>query len=49
MVSISEEGSDISGLVESVEKSEDGRISVVVSGKNYDPQNITRVSLPNDQ
>jgi flagellar basal-body rod modification protein FlgD len=49
MVSISEEGSEISGLVESVEKSEDGAISVTVSGKNYNPQNITRVSLPNNQ
>ena len=47
MVSISEQGSEVSGLVESVEKSEDGTISVIVSGKNYDPQSITRVSLPN--
>ena len=46
IVSITEEGSEVSGLVESVEKSEDGAISVLVSGKNYDPQNITRVSLP---
>ena len=46
MVSISEQGSEVSGLVESVEKSEDGTISVIVSGKNYDPQSITRVSLP---
>jgi flagellar basal-body rod modification protein FlgD len=49
MVSISEEGSEVSGLVESVEKSEDGTISVLVSGKNYDPQSITRVSLPKKQ
>lgn len=49
IVSISEEGSEVSGLVESVEKSEDGTISVLVSGKNYDPQNITRVSLPKNQ
>ena len=46
IVSITEEGREVSGLVESVEKSEDGAISVLVSGKNYDPQNITRVSLP---
>ena len=39
---------EVSGLVESVEKSEDGTISVIVSGKNYDPQSITRVSLPNN-
>ena len=49
MVSISEQGSEVSGLVESVEKSEDGTISVLVSGKNYDPQSITRVSLPENQ
>lgn len=49
MVSISEQGSEVSGLVESVEKSEDGTISVLVSGKNYDPQSITRVSLPTNQ
>ena len=49
MVSISEQGSEVSGLVESVEKSEDGTISVLVSGKNYDPQSITRVSLPKSQ
>ena len=49
IVSISEEGSEVSGLVESVEKSEDGTISVLVSGKNYDPQSITRVSLPKSQ
>jgi len=49
IVSISEEGNEVSGLVESVEKSEDGTISVLVSGKNYDPQSITRVSLPKNQ
>ena len=49
IVSISEEGNEVSGLVESVEKSEDGAISVLVSGKNYDPQSITRVSLPKNQ
>jgi flagellar basal-body rod modification protein FlgD len=49
IVSISDEGSEVSGLVESVEKSEDGTISVLVSGKNYDPQSITRVSLPENQ
>jgi len=48
IVSITEKGSEVSGLVESVEKSENGAISVLVSGKNYDPQNITRVSLPKD-
>ncbi|MDC0156598.1 hypothetical protein OAK38_02405 [Verrucomicrobia bacterium] len=49
IVSISEEGSEVSGLVDSVEKSEDGTISVLVSGKSYDPQNITRVSLPQNR
>ena len=49
IVSISDEGSEVSGLVESVEKSEDGAISVLVAGKNYDPQSITRVSLPKNK
>jgi flagellar basal-body rod modification protein FlgD len=47
IVSISEDGVEASGMVNSVEKSEDGKISVLVSGKKYDPQSITRVSLPN--
>ena len=47
IVSISEDGVEASGMVNSVEKSEDGKISVLVSGKKYDPQRITRVSLPN--
>ncbi|MEC9124226.1 MAG: flagellar hook capping FlgD N-terminal domain-containing protein, partial [Verrucomicrobiota bacterium] len=38
LVSISNEGTEVSGLVESVEKSEDGKISVLVSGKGYDPK-----------
>ena len=46
LVSISSEGTEVSGLVESVEKSEDGKISVLVSGKGYDPKDIVRVSLP---
>ncbi|MAN38031.1 MAG: hypothetical protein CMI21_10530 [Opitutae bacterium] len=46
LVSISNEGTEVSGLVESVEKSEDGKISVLVSGKGYDPKDIVRVSLP---
>ena len=46
IVSISSEGTEVSGLVESVEKSEDGKISVLVSGKGYDPKDIVRVSLP---
>ena len=49
IVSISDEGREVSGLVESVEKSEDGAISVLVAGKNYDPQSITRVCLPKNQ
>ena len=46
MVNISEEGQDVTGLVDSVEKNEDGTIFVTVGDKNYLPANITRVSNP---
>ena len=46
MVNISEEGQDVTGLVDSVEKNEDGKIFVTVGDKNYLPANITRVSNP---
>jgi flagellar basal-body rod modification protein FlgD len=46
MVNISEEGQDVTGLVDSVEKNEDGKIFVTVGDKNYHPANITRVSIP---
>lgn len=44
-VNISEGNKEISGLVDSVEKSEDGKISVTVSGKSYDPAKITQLRL----
>lgn len=44
------DGSDqISGVVDSVEKSDDGSIAVVVGGKGYDPVNISKVSIPAPQ
>ena len=46
MVNISENGSAVTGLVESVEKDEEGKVFVTVSDKNYLPANITRVSNP---
>ena len=46
MVKISENGLDVSGLVESVEKNEEGKVFVTVDDKNYLPANITRVSNP---
>lgn len=48
LVSIKEGSNELSGLVDSVEKSDEGKISVIVSGKPYDPANITKVSLPTD-
>ena len=36
-----------SGLVSSVEKSEDGKLTVTVDGNRYDPEQITKVSLNN--
>ena len=46
MVNISEDGLEVSGLVDSVEKDSDGEVFVTVAGKNYLPANITRVSNP---
>jgi flagellar basal-body rod modification protein FlgD len=46
MVNISEDGLEVSGLVDSVEKNSDGEVFVSVAGKNYLPANITRVSNP---
>ena len=47
MVNISEDGSDVTGLVDSVEKNEAGEVFVTVADQNYRPANITRVSNPN--
>ena len=38
-VNISEDGSDVSGLVDSVEKNDDGEVFVTVGDKNYLPEN----------
>lgn len=46
MVNISEDGQDVTGLVDSVEKDDDGQVFVIVGDKNYLPGNITRVSNP---
>ena len=46
MVNISEDGSDVAGLVDSVEKNNDGEVFVTVGEKNYRPSNITKVSNP---
>ena len=46
LVFIKDQGQEVSGMVNSVEKSEDGKISVIVEGKDYDPSSIVKVSLP---
>ena len=46
MVNISEDGTDIAGLVDSVEKNNDGEVFVTVGEKNYRPANIIKVSNP---
>jgi flagellar basal-body rod modification protein FlgD len=43
-VNIKDNERSVSGVVEAVDKAEDGKISVQVNGKSYDPQDITRVS-----
>ena len=46
MVNISEDGTDVAGLVKSVEKNQDGEVFVTVGDKNYRPANIIKVSNP---
>tara|TARA_A100001234_G_C12406830_1_gene292818 strand:- start:73 stop:504 length:432 start_codon:yes stop_codon:yes gene_type:complete len=46
IVTISDQGNEVEGLVDSVEKSSDGSITIEVSGNSYDPNDITRVRLP---
>ena len=48
MVTINDQGNDVVGLVDSVEKSADGSITIQVGGDSYSPKDITRVSLPNE-
>lgn len=45
-VEISEDGAEVAGIVDSVEKGRDGQVSVTVEGKSYLPANITKVSNP---
>ena len=44
-VNIEDEGKSISGIVDAVNKSEDGVVTVQVKGKEYNPDSISRVSL----
>ena len=46
IVTISDQGNEVEGLVDSVEKSSDGSITIEVSGNSYDPKDISRVRLP---
>jgi flagellar basal-body rod modification protein FlgD len=46
-VTISENGSEITGVVESVNSTEDGASEVVVDGNIYSPSSITKVRLAN--
>ncbi|MEE3061658.1 MAG: flagellar hook capping FlgD N-terminal domain-containing protein [Verrucomicrobiota bacterium] len=46
IVTISDQGNEVEGLVDSVEKSPNGSITIEVSGNSYDPKDITRVRLP---
>ena len=46
-VSINSQEGEVSGLVEAVNKSDDGSFNIVVEGKPYSPKDITRVELVN--
>ena len=43
-VNIKDNDRSVTGVVEAVDKADDGEISVQVNGKSYDPLDITRVS-----
>ena len=45
-VNVTDGERSISGVVDAVDKAEDGQISVQVNGQSYNPQDITRVSSP---
>ncbi len=45
-VTIIQDDMEISGLVESINSSEDGTSEVVVNGQAYSPSSITKVRLP---
>jgi hypothetical protein len=44
-VNIEDEGKSISGIVDAVNKAENGEVTVQVNGKDYSPEHISRVSL----
>jgi len=44
-VNIEDAGKSISGIVDAVNKSENGEVTVQVNGKDYSPELISRVSL----
>ncbi len=47
-VEIKSGSKELSGIVNAVERSEDGKISVLVNNKAYDPNEIVKVSLPSE-
>ena len=47
-VEIKSGSEELSGIVNAVERSEDGKISVLVNNKSYDPNEIVKVSLPSE-
>ena len=47
-VDIKSGSEELSGIVNAVERSEDGKISVLVNNKAYDPNEIVKVSLPSE-
>ena len=47
-VEIKSGSEELSGIVSAVERSEDGKISVLVNNKAYDPNEIVKVSLASE-
>ena len=47
-VEIKSGNKELSGIVDAVERSEDGKISILVNNKAYDPNDIVKVSLPSE-
>tara|TARA_B100001057_G_scaffold122957_1_gene121818 strand:+ start:1076 stop:1510 length:435 start_codon:yes stop_codon:yes gene_type:complete len=47
-VEIKSGNEESSGIVRAVERSEDGKVSVLVNNKAYDPSEIVKVSLPSE-
>ena len=44
-VNIQDDGKSVTGIVDAVNKAEDGKVTVQVKGKDYNPENISRVFL----